>query len=173
MYDCTQEQRDTPYFSSIVRQSYGRLCHTFLPYWPIADRRVPSNDPTNSYIIFALHTHCPVKGTKLLEETATARTICIGMPSNEGMRPQSPLGVVQGAKLEITSTELRWTGEDRLILTKDRNASCHQRARPTRRNLKIFLFPASRANCVCSENSIQRTFWRNYINCWNTQVRRS
>ena len=85
----------------------GRLCHTFLLYWPIADRRVPSNDPTNNYIIFALHTHCPVKGTKLLEETATARTICIGMPSNEGIRPQSPLGVVEGAKLEITSTELR------------------------------------------------------------------
>ena len=54
---------------------YGRPCHTFLLYWPIADRRVPSNDPTNNCIIFALQTHCPVKGTKLWEETATARTI--------------------------------------------------------------------------------------------------
>ena len=49
------KNRDTPYFSSIVRQSYGRLCHTFLLYWPIADRRVPSNDPTNNYIT---DSHC-------------------------------------------------------------------------------------------------------------------
>ena len=39
----------------------------------------------------------------------------IGMPSNEGMRLQPPPGVMEGARLEITCTELRWTGEDRLI----------------------------------------------------------
>ena len=49
----------------------------------------------------------------------------------------------EGRDLEVTSTELRWTGQEagknRVILTKGRNASCHQRAGPTRRNLKEFL----------------------------------
>ena len=39
----------------------------------------------------------PTWGTKLWEETATARTM--GMPNNEGMRDQPPLGEVEGAKL--------------------------------------------------------------------------
>ena len=54
---------------------HGRLCHTSPLYWPMADQCAPSNDPTNNCIIFAIHTHCPVTGTKLWEETATARTI--------------------------------------------------------------------------------------------------
>ena len=39
----------------------------------------------------------PARGTKLWDETAIARTI--GMPNNEGIRDQPPLGDVGGAKL--------------------------------------------------------------------------
>ena len=39
----------------------------------------------------------PTWGTKLWEETATARTI--GLPNNESMRDQPPLWEVGGAKL--------------------------------------------------------------------------
>ena len=47
----------------------------------------------------------PTWGTKLWEETATARKM--GMPNNEGIRHQPPLGEVGGQNFEVTSTELR------------------------------------------------------------------
>ena len=94
----------------------------------------------------ALHTCIvPIRETKLWEETTTARTK--GMPNNEGMRGQPPPGEVGGGgrNFEVTSTEVRWTGQEagkkRTILTNDRNASGHQRAGPTRRNLKELLIP--------------------------------
>ena len=48
---------------------------------------------------------------------------------------QPPLGEVGGAKLWSHFTELGWTGQEagknQAILTKCRNATCHQRAGPT------------------------------------------
>ena len=79
----------------------------------------------------------------------SARTI--GMPHSEGKRPQPPPGEVGGAKIP---SHIQGTGQEasknHAILTKGRNASCHHRAGPTRRNFKELLF--LRANYVCSEN---------------------
>ena len=84
----------------------------------------------------------PTWGTKLWEETATARTI--GMPNNEGMRDQPPLGEVGGAKRwSHFNWTGRWTGQEagknRAFLTNCSNASSNQRAGPTRKNLKELL----------------------------------
>ena len=83
----------------------------------------------------------PTWGTKLWEETATARTI--SMQSSEGMRDQPPPGEVGGAKLWSHFNLLRWTGQEaggnRAILTKGSNALCHQRAGPTQRKFKELL----------------------------------
>ena len=45
----------------------------------------------------------------------------------------------EGRNFEVTSTTGQEAGKKRIILTKDRNASGHQRAGPTRRNLKELL----------------------------------
>ena len=62
----------------------------------------------------------------------------------------------EGRNFLVISAELRWTsqkaGKKLAILTKGRNASCHLRAGRTRRNLRGYLIPASRAKNVCSEN---------------------
>ena len=59
------------------------------------------------------------------------------------MRDQPPPGEVGGAKLEVTSTELRGTGQkagkNRAILTMGSNSLSYQGAGPTRRKLKEFL----------------------------------
>ena len=59
------------------------------------------------------------------------------------MRDQPPPGEVEGAKLEVASTELRGTGQkagkNRAILTMGSNSLCHQGAGPTRRKLKKLL----------------------------------
>ena len=59
------------------------------------------------------------------------------------MWDQPPPGEVGGAKLEVTSTELRGTGQKAgknwAILTMGSNSSCHQGAGPTRRKLKKLL----------------------------------
>ena len=56
--------------------------------------------------------HCiPVvlsQETKLWKQTANVRTI--GIPNNEGMRRQPPLGEVGEAK--VTSTEISCTGQE-------------------------------------------------------------
>ena len=51
----------------------------------------------------------PTRETKLWEETATARTM--GIPNNEGVRHQPPLGEVGGGKLwsHFNWTPLNWT----------------------------------------------------------------
>lgn len=83
----------------------------------------------------------------------------IGMPNNEGVNVNRNQGRWKGRNFEVTSTEFRSTGQEAgknlAILTKGRNASCHQLAGPTRQNLKVwsFLFPSSRAKCLRSENT--------------------
>ena len=80
----------------------------------------------------------PTRGTRLLEETATARTI--RMQSSVGMWDQPPPG--GGGKGE-TLKSLQLTGQEAgrnwAILTKGSNPLCHQRASPARRKFKELL----------------------------------
>ena len=61
-----------------------------------------------------------------------------------------PLNYVEAAKRREKS---------RAILIKGGIASCHQRAGPTRRNLKKLLVSRVTGHCVCSENIYSGTYY--------------
>ena len=88
-------------------------------------------------IIFPLHTYCPDTG-------------------NDVNRHQ---GRWEGRNMEVTSTELRWTGRNGGQKRNNSNQGLQCIMPPARRpNTTEFkggyFFPASRAYYVCSENSI-------------------
>ena len=90
------------------------------------------------------------------------------MPNNEGMRRQPLPEEEGGAKLFFFCRDMSWSysyvsqeagNKNRIILTKGRNASCHQRADPTRRNLKEFLI-------FCVTGQLCNTMQWEYLFCY-------